>query len=122
MASIATITGLLLAYRYLIIVPLALVWQPLVGMLCGVLARLGYFDPFIVYGVLVGTAVVGDMFWYWVGYRWGVPFMNRFGRFFSITPAHVTGVRRVFNRYHTSILLISKLTNGMGFALVTLFT
>ncbi|HVZ75923.1 MAG TPA: DedA family protein [Candidatus Paceibacterota bacterium] len=122
MASIATITSLILAYRYLIIVPLALIWQPLVGMLCGVLARLGYFDPFIVYGVLVVTAVLGDALWYWIGYRWGVSFAARFGRFFSITPKHIAGVRRIFSRYHTSILLISKLTNGMGFALVTLFT
>ena len=116
------VTGLLLAYRYLIIVPLSLVAQPLVGMLSGVLARLGYFDPFVVYGVLVTTAVCGDMFWYWIGYRWGMPFMTRFGRFVSITPKHVEGVKKIFNKYHASILLISKLTNGVGFALVTLFT
>ena len=91
-------------------------------MLSGVLARLGYFDPFVVYTVLVATAVCGDMFWYWVGYRWGMPFMARFGRFVSITPKHVEGVKKIFNKYHASILLISKLTNGVGFALVTLFT
>ena len=122
MATIETVTGLLLAYRYLIIVPLSLVAQPLVGMLSGVLARLGYFDVFAIYGVLVVTAVCGDMFWYWMGYRWGMPFMTRFGRFVSITPRHVEGVKKVFSKYHASILLISKLTNGVGFALVTLFT
>lgn len=122
MPTIETVTALLLAYRYLIIVPLSLFAQPLVGMLSGVLSRLGYFDPFAVYGVLVVTAVLGDMFWYWVGYQWGMPFMNRFGKFVSITPKHVAGVTKIFNKYHASILLISKLTNGVGFALVTLFT
>lgn len=122
MSWIEVITSLLLAYRYLVIVPLSLVAQPLVGMLSGVLARLGYFDPFVVYGVLVVTAVSGDIFWYWIGYRWGMPFMTRFGRFVSITPRHVAGVKNIFAKYHASILLISKLTNGVGFALVTLFT
>lgn len=122
MASIETITALLLAYRYIIIVPLSLVAQPLVGMLSGVLARLGFFDVLILYGVLVTTAMLGDIVWYWIGYRWGMPFMARFGKYVSITPAHVEGVKKVFNRYHASILLFSKITNGMGFALVTLFT
>ncbi|HVV39104.1 MAG TPA: DedA family protein [Candidatus Paceibacterota bacterium] len=122
MATIETVTALLLAYRYLVIVPLSLVAQPLVGMLSGVLARLGYFDILIVYAVLVVTAVLGDIFWYWIGYRWGMQFMTRFGRFVSITPKHVEGVKKIFNRYHASILLISKITNGVGFALVTLFT
>jgi membrane protein DedA with SNARE-associated domain len=120
--SIETITALLLAYRYLIIVPLSLVAQPLVSMVSGGLARLGYFDVFLLYGIIVTTALLGDLLWYWIGYHWGERFVKRFGRYFSITPKHVRGVKKIFSRYHTSILLVSKITNGVGLAWVTLFT
>lgn len=112
----------MLAYRYLIIVPLSLVAQPLVSMISGALARLGYFDILILYGIVVTTAIIGDVAWYWIGYRWGERFVKRFGRYFSITPKHVHGVKKIFSRYHTSILLVSKVTNGVGLAWVTLFT
>lgn len=122
MPSIETVTALLLAYRYLIIIPLSLVAQPTVGMLTGALARLGYFDVVALYTVLLVTAVLGDVAWYWIGAWWGEGFVKRFGRFVSITPSHVKKVKEIFNRYHPSILLVSKITNGFGLALVTLFT
>lgn len=122
MLPVGTIASLLLTYRYLVIVPLSLVAQPLVGMLGGVLARLGYFDPFILYGVLVGTAVCGDIVWYWVGSSFGEGLTSRFGKYVNIRKRHVEQVKKAFNRYHTSILFFSKLTNGVGFANVVLFT
>jgi membrane protein DedA with SNARE-associated domain len=122
MHSVETITALVLAYRYLIIVPLSLVAQPLVSMITGALARLGYFDILILYGIVVATALLGDVGWYWIGYHWGESFARKFGRYFSITPKHVHGVKKIFSRYHTSILIVSKITNGVGLAWVTLFT
>lgn len=104
------------------IVPLAVVAQPIVGMTAGMLSRLGHFDVFGVYFTLLATAIGGDVVWYFVGHRYGERFARRFGRFLSITPDHIEEVKRIFHRYHTSVLLISKVTNGFGLAIVVLFT
>jgi membrane protein DedA with SNARE-associated domain len=117
-----SIAGLLIQYKYIILPPLSLLGQPLVGMTSGVLVRLGYLDPFIIYVLLVATAVAGDIVLYFIGYHYGERFINRFGKYFSITPTHVEKSKMFFQKYHSSILLISKITNGMGLAMVILFT
>jgi membrane protein DedA with SNARE-associated domain len=113
---------LILEYKYLVMVPLSLFAQPFVGMTTGFFARLGLMELGVVYAVLVLTALAGDMVWYWVGYHWGERFAKRFGRFVSVTPKHIREVKQFFHTYHDSILLISKVTNGFGLAIVTLFT
>lgn len=119
---LGTLGALILQYKYLVMVPLIPVAQPFVGMVGGLLSRLGLMELWVVYTVLVGVALVGDIAWYWIGYRWGERFVARFGRFVSVTPAHVKSAKHIFNRYHAPILLVSKVTNGFGLAIVTLFT
>lgn len=117
-----TLAALLIQYKYGILAPLSLLAQPAVGMFAGALARLGYLDVYAVYAILVSAAFLGDITWYWIGARYGEAFAHRFGRYVSITPEHVASARAVFHRYHAPILLVSKITNGFGFAIVTLFT
>ena len=115
--------GLLLTYRYAVMVPLVFFAQPLTGVVGGVLSRLGFFDVWGVYATIMLTALVGDIMWYWIGRRYGDRMMNSWaGRFFGISKKHVHMTERLFRRYHTPILLASKILNGLGFAIVVLFT
>ena len=114
--------ALLAHYEYAAIVPLALVAQPFVAMAGGLLARLGVLDVWALYLCLVVTAVSGDVGWYWIGRKFGERFAQRFGRYFDITDENVERVKQIFNKYHAPILLVSKVTNGLGFANVVLFT
>jgi membrane protein DedA with SNARE-associated domain len=66
--------------------------------------------------------LIGDTFWYCVGFYFGHPFIKRFGRYFSLSESGVASVTRIFHKYQNWILLISKMTMGLGFALVTLVT
>ena len=66
--------------------------------------------------------LVGDVGWYWVGYRYGERFIKRFGKYVSITDKHVEVVKKMFEKHHMKILTISKLTTGLGFAPIVLFT
>ena len=116
------ITALILAYRYFIIVPLTLIEGPIVMMVSGVLLGLGYFDFWILYAVLMGSDLLADIIWYWLGYHYGYRFMARYGKYVSIEEKEISAVRKLFHRYHDRILIISKLTMGFGFAVVTLFT
>lgn len=107
---------------YGIIVIVSFIEGPVLAMLCGLLVRLGDISLIPVYAALMVGDLIGDIFWYYVGYFWGHRFIKRFGKFFSVTEEGVATVSAVFHTYKNYILLISKITMGFGFALVTLIT
>ncbi len=114
--------ALILTYRYWIIFPLAVIEGPILALLCGFLVRLGTFEIVPLFIIFYLADLIGDIVWYWVGRRWGHSFIQRFGRFVSITEDHVATVKKIFHRYHTPILLVSKVTMGLGFPGAVLFT
>ncbi len=116
------ILGYLITYRYILIIPLTIVEGPIVMILCGFLLRFGTFDLFPLYGALTVADTIGDIVWYCIGRFWGLPFISRFGHFFSITEKSINKVTALFHKHHDKILFISKITMGFGFALVTLIT
>lgn len=113
------------SYPYLvygIIAFISLVEGPWMALLCGLLLRLGDFPFMPLYVALMIGDLIGDSAWYWIGYRYGHRFIARFGKYFSITDEGVAKVTRIFHHYKNSILFISKITMGLGFAVVTLMT
>ncbi len=107
---------------YAIIIIVSFVEGPILAMLCGLFVKLGSFSFLPLYLALMVGDLIGDVFWYYIGYFVGHPFIRRFGKYFSVTEEGVTKVTAIFHKYHTYILLISKITMGFGFALVTLVT
>jgi membrane protein DedA with SNARE-associated domain len=107
---------------YGLIIVLTCIEGPIISLVCGFLLKVGalYFIP--AYLCLMAGDLAGDIIWYTIGHRWGYPFIYRFGRYFSLDIKKVETVQKVFRRYHDSILFISKLTTGLGFAPVILFT
>lgn len=116
------IAGLLLQYKYFVMVPLVFVLQPAVGVVGGALARTGFMDVYVVYAIVAITAIVGDILWYWVGYWWGEPFIKKYGKWFGLSKKHVHLARDLFDKYHAPILFVSKILNGLGLAIVVLVT
>ncbi|MBU6231115.1 MAG: DedA family protein [Patescibacteria group bacterium] len=120
-----TLTYLVTNYPILVygaIVIIGYVEGPILAMACGILYRLGFFHIVPLYLSLMAGDLLGDCFWYYMGHRFGHRFVQRFGRYFSIHEKDINVVSRIFRRHSTSILVISKLTTGFGFAIVTLFT
>ena len=107
---------------YGIIIFVAFVEGPLLGMICGLLIRLGDFHFIPIYFALMAGDLIGDTFWYIIGYHFAGPFLSRFGEYFSITEEGVAAVEKIFHKHQDWILLLSKVTMGLGFALVTLVT
>jgi membrane protein DedA with SNARE-associated domain len=107
---------------YLIIILTACAEGPILSILGGVLIRLGYF-PFVpIYIAVMLGDVLGDTAWYWVGRKFGHSFIKRFGKYVSISEERVHTVTKIFKKYPTRILIISKITNGFGLSLATLIT
>lgn len=117
-----TVVPLLIEYRYLVMLPLIPIAQPIVGIATGVLIRLGFMEFPLVYPVIVGVTLLGDATWYAVGYRYGERFLLRFGRFFGLSLGHISAVQNAFHGHTAPILLLSKILNGGGFSIAVLFS
>jgi membrane-associated protein len=120
--SISQLIALVLQYRYLILLPIAIVEGPIITIICGFLISAGQLNLLLVYAIVMVGDLVGDILWYYLGYYYGHPFIKKHGERFGITEEKVAIVEKNFHTYKHPILFFSKITNGLGFALVVLFT
>src|ERR1700735_1576180 len=74
----AIILALILQYRYAILVPIALIAGFPTGLAVGVVLKLGYLNFFLSYACIMLGELIGDVGWYWIGYRWGESFSKRY--------------------------------------------
>ncbi|MEI7688642.1 MAG: DedA family protein [Candidatus Nomurabacteria bacterium] len=93
---------------------------PVVMMASGFLYRLGSFSFFPMYLALVLGDFVADILWYCLG-RYGTRnAIYKYGHYVGVTPETIERVENQFIKFHQKILIISKLTMGLGFAAVIL--
>lgn len=109
-----------LVYAFIIFV--SFIEGPILALFCGLLIKLGDAPFWPVYIALMAGDLVGDTVWYYIGFFFGNKFIIKFGKYFSVTEEGIAVVKRIFHKYHQRILIISKITMGFGFALVTLIT
>ncbi len=102
---------LLMTYRYFIIIPLAVGEGPIVSVLCGFLVTLGFFNPLLVYVIMVLGDIVGDAMFYSIGY-----YGKRFLPYFKVTDAKLEKAKIYFENNHKKAILASKIVYGLGTA------
>ena len=112
----------LYAYRYLGIFLGTIVEGPVIMAAVGFLVRLGYFNFFLAYILMILGDLVGDVGWYYVGYFGANNFIRKFGRFFGINDEAMEKVKILFHRHHNKILFLSKITMGFGLSAPILLT
>src|SRR5690242_7685586 len=115
--SVLHLMNLLIHYRYGMVFVAALAEGPTVGIICGFLLRLGYFDFWPLYIFLIGVDLIGDGLWYCVGYFGMNRVIAKLGRFVSLDAKVMARIEAKFKKYQNATLLISKMTSGFGFAI-----
>lgn len=108
------------AFKYPLVFLLAIVEGPMVMVASGMLYRLGAFNFLPIYFTLILGDFAADLGWYFVGKYGARKFIDKWGRYFSMTPEIVERLEKLFEQHHDKILFISKITMGFGFALATL--
>lgn len=93
---------------------------PVLMLASGFLIRLGQLELVPAYFTLMAGDFTADMVWYVVGRHGARVLIDKFGKFFNITPEIIAKIEKRFHTYHARILFISKITMGFGFALATL--
>ena len=105
---------LLLAYRYTILLPIAIIEGPIATVIGGFFSSTGFMNPWIVYGIVIVGDVLGDLMLYLGGY-WGSGFIIRHGSRFGITEKKIEDAKIFFKENHRKAIIFSKLFHGIGF-------
>ena len=119
------LTHLVLFHPYIVygvVLLVACIEGPILSILLGIFIKLGYVTFVPIYITVMLGDLIGDILWYSIGYYGGHRFIARFGKYLSIHEEGVSAITRIFHTYKNRILIISKLTSGFGFAIVTLMT
>ena len=103
----------IIAYKYEILFPLAIIEGPLLAVVAGFLVSLGTLNMFIVYAIIVLGDVIGDSIFYLLG-RSGHSFLAKHGHFIGATPERLATTREYFDNHHTKAITASKLIHGIG--------
>jgi membrane protein DedA with SNARE-associated domain len=111
------LVGFVEASRYGLLFFTTLLGSPLVMIAAGYLVHIGQLDFWPAYGTIVAADIVGDIGWYWVGRRGARPFLLRYGSYFGVSPSMLERLEKKFLQFHERILIISKLTMGLGVAI-----
>lgn len=107
-------------FQYLLIFIGCIIEGPILMVASGFLLRLGILEFWPLFAAIVLGDLLGDLIWYYAGYFFLDPILERHGRWFSITPELVAKTKNFFVRYRDAFLIISKATLGFGLILAVL--
>lgn len=111
------ITHLIIEYRYWIIIPLSFVEGPLIAFVAGTLSFLGYFNPIIMFSILLLRDIVLDTIMYVVGrYAGETRFAQRMLAKIGVRDKHLEEVERMWERHGFRTMFFSKLSYGVSAA------
>lgn len=107
------IFGLIVAYKYLILFPLAFFEGPITAVIAGFLVSTGFMDLLVVYIVIVLADIGGDALFYFIGYS-GNNIIYKHGHHFGMTKEKMERANSFFNENHRKAIVLSKLVHGIG--------
>ncbi len=109
--------ALVTAYGYVAVFPLTFILGPIIVIIAGSLVSLGYFDPVVMFLVLLAGDLTGDVLYYSLG-RWGGrSFVMQWGRYIGITERRVSVFEEGFLKHDWKLILFAK-TQVIGSAIL----
>ncbi len=113
--SSAEVLSILEQYKYFIIFPVAIVEGPIIIIISGFLAYLGYLNIYIAYFVLVVADTIGDSLYYTIGKYWRKwTWIKKYARFLGYNERSEAFLEEHFRRHKGKTFLIAKLSHGVG--------
>jgi membrane protein DedA with SNARE-associated domain len=116
--SLNTLFGWVLAYRYAVLLPIAIVEGPIISVIAGFLISIHVMEFWIAFGILVLGDIIGDIFLYGLG-RWGRnSLLSRWGPKFGATPERMEKFEKLFKTHAKKTLLFGKWGHAFGFPIL----
>jgi len=101
-------------YKYFAIFPLAFFEGPIITIIAGFLASLGYLNFLAAYLVIVAADGTSDLMYFWLGEKGGRKFIVRWGRYLGIAQKQAEALEKYFSRHGGRMLFLGKLSHGIG--------
>lgn len=106
-------------YGYWAMLPLMTVEGPVATLISAMLASMGaFFWPWVLLLSILGD-IIGDIFLYWLGYKYGMHFVRTVGKYMGITEALVLRMEKYFERHGGKTIFAVKSTVGLCWATFT---
>lgn len=106
-------------YGYAIMLPLMIIEGPIVTIIASMLASLGAFNIFVVLILSIIGDMGGDIILYGLGYKFGMGFVRRVGKYMGITESLVLKMEKYFERHGGKTIFAVKSTTGLCWATFT---
>jgi membrane protein DedA with SNARE-associated domain len=106
-------------YGYWVMLPLMIIEGPIVTVIAAMLASLGAFNVYLVLFFSILGDLVGDVLLYSLGYRFGMGFVRRVGKYIGITEKLVLQMGEYFEKYGGKTIFAVKSTTGLCWATFT---
>ncbi len=87
---------------------------PVVGLLAGLFAKVGYLNLFAAYAVHVIADLVADFTYYSIGYFGGEKFLPRAAKFLNFSVEETERAKVKFHENGKKIIVLGKLTHVIG--------
>ncbi|HVW67034.1 MAG TPA: hypothetical protein VHA78_04890 [Candidatus Peribacteraceae bacterium] len=114
------VLGIIIAYKYWMFVPLALmVGGPMVALLSGLLTSLGYLDILPTYGMLLLCDLIPDTIYYSLGRHTNLKsFLGKFGKRIGINEKSFLKMEGLWKTHTFKAMLFSKWAYGFSMPLL----
>ncbi|MFA6160079.1 MAG: DedA family protein [Parcubacteria group bacterium] len=106
-------------YGYAIMLPLMIIEGPVVTIIAAMLASLGAFNVFVVLILSIIGDMGGDIIFYGLGYKYGMGFVRRVGKYIGITEKLVQRMEKYFEHHGGKTIFAVKSTTGLCWATFT---
>lgn len=106
-------------YGYAMMLPLMILEGPVATLIAAMLASLGAFNVWMVLALSIFGDMVGDVILYGLGYKFGMGFVRRVGKYIGITEKLVLRMEKYFTRHGGKTILAVKSTTGLCWATFT---
>jgi membrane protein DedA with SNARE-associated domain len=103
-------------YGYWGMLPLMIIEGPVVTIISAMLASLGAFSWPVVLLFSIAGDIIGDVLLYGAGYKWGMGFVRKVGRYMGITETLVLKMEKYFVHHGGKTIFAVKSTTGLCWA------
>ncbi len=113
------ITHLIIQYRWLILVPAAIIEGPIVAFIAGTLASLGYFNIYVLVAFFFARDMAMDAIYYYSGFFGArTAFAKRMLQKMDMQEKQMDDLRRIWEEHPAKTMFIGKLSYGIAQAFI----